>query len=299
MLKRIRIYLKEMFPVLPRLLVGAIIFFEIYFVLLLNYRYTNFKIGIQELIGALTVTAFLLVLRIADDFKDAETDKKLFPERPLPSGRVHKKDLSYLLGGVVLLLLLGNILFMNNLFWFFVLFIYGVLMSLWFFQRDKIQNNLLLAVTTHNPVMMVLNIYIISFTVKKYGLPGLTLTTVLLAFTLYFPSLIWEVARKIRSPREETEYVTYSRIYGHKKAARFVQVLTLLDIGTNLYLVYAINRPAIILLSANALWMTWKFQQFIKDPDQFRLIDKVERYTIITESLMIISVVIYLTAGYY
>lgn len=299
MLKRIWIYLKEMFPLLPRLFVGAVIFFEIYFVLLLNYGVHDLSLGIQEAVGVFTVTAFLLVLRIADDLKDAEADKRLFPKRPLPSGRVEQRDLKVLLGLVTSLLLLGNILFMNNLLWFFFLFSYGVLMSLWFFQRDRIQSNLLLAVITHNPVMMVLNIYIISFTVKKYSLPGLTLTTFLLAFTLYFPSLIWEVARKIRAPREETEYVTYSKIYGHQRATRFVQVLTLLDIVTNLILVHAINRPVMVLLAANALSMTWFFQRFIQDPERFRLIDKVERYTLITESLMIIAVVVYLTLGYY
>lgn len=299
MLKRIGIYLKEMFPPLPRFFVGAVIFFEIYFVLLLNYGVTDFTVGLQEAVGVFTVTAFLMVLRIADDIKDAEADKRLFPQRPLPSGRVKRSDLKVLLALVTGLLLLVNILFMNNLLWFFFLFTYGVLMSLWFFQRDKIQNNLLLAVVTHNPVMMVLNIYIISFTVIKYDLPGLTLITVLLAFTLYFPSLIWEVARKIRAPQEETEYVTYSKIYGYKKATRFVQVLTLVDIVTNLILVQAINRPVMVLLAVNALVMTWYFQRFIKDPNQFRLIDQVERYTIITESLMIIAVVVYLTRGYF
>ncbi len=299
MLKRIGIYLTEMFPPLPRLFVGAVIFFEIYFVLLLNNGVTDFALGIQEAVGVFTVTSFLLVLRIADDFKDAEADKRLFPERPLPSGRVRAGDLIVLLSLVLVPMLLGNLRFMNNLPWFFFLFSYGVLMSLWISQRARIRENLRLAVVTLNPAMRFLNLYIISFTVIKYRLPALTLTTVLLAFTLYFPSLIWEVARKIRAPGQETEYVTYSRIYGHRRATRFVQILTLLDILTNLILVRAINRPAMVLLAVNALWMTRDFQRFIEDPERFRLIERVERYTLITESLMIIAVVVYLALGYY
>ena len=34
MIKRINIYLKEMYPVLPRLLLGFILFFEIYFLVI-------------------------------------------------------------------------------------------------------------------------------------------------------------------------------------------------------------------------------------------------------------------------
>nr|WP_300816049.1 hypothetical protein [uncultured Acetatifactor sp.] len=46
-------------------------------------------------------------LRIADDFKDYELDCRLFAHRPLPSGRVNKKELvifvSILIGVTVLL----------------------------------------------------------------------------------------------------------------------------------------------------------------------------------------------------
>ena len=298
MLKRLSIYLHEMFPVLSRLFVAALIFFEIYFVLLLNNRISNFRIGIQEAVGVFTVFSFLLLLRIADDFKDYEGDKHLFPDRPLPSGRVTRRDLWILLSVLIAVVTLSNFLFMNNLIWFIFLFTYGLLMSLWFFARDKIQNNLVLAVITHNPVMMILNIYIISFTVIKYQLPAITLATIFLAFTLYFPGLIWEVARKIRAPQDETDYMTYSRIFGYQKATRFVQILTLVDIGTNFYLIYFINRPLMVVLAINVLIMTWRFSQYSADPSRFKLIDKVERYTIITESIMILAVVTYLTLGY-
>lgn len=298
MFSRLRIYFKEMYPIPSRLFVGALIFLEIYFVLLLNHRVTSFCIGLQEGIGAFTVFAFLLLLRIADDFKDYETDKKLFPERALPSGRVHLSDLKALLAILIPVTFLLNLAFMNNFIWFLFLFSYGLLMSLWFFAKDRIQGSLLLAVVTHNPVMMILNLYIISFAVIKYDLPRVTVSSVLLAFSLYFPGLIWEVARKIRAPKDETEYVTYSKLFGVRKAVRFVQVLTVVDILTNFYLIYSINRPLMIVLLINVLVMTRDFSRFIKGPGRFRLIGKVERYTIITESVMVLAVVIHLLFGY-
>ena len=95
MLKRLHIYFKERYPIIPRLILGLIIFLEIYFIVLLNNGVTKFNIGIQEVVGAYTVFAFLLWLRIADDLKDYETDKKLFPDRPLQRGATTRKDIFY------------------------------------------------------------------------------------------------------------------------------------------------------------------------------------------------------------
>lgn len=295
MLKRLHIYFKEMYPLIPRLALGFIIFGEIYFIVLLNYGVKDFYIGIQEAVGGFTVFSFLLWLRIADDFKDYELDCRLFPQRPLPSGRVKKKDLAVFVVILISATVVLNIIFMNN-FWFFLfLYVYGTLMSLWFFQRKKIQKSLPLALITHNPVQMIMNIYIISFTCIKYHLKGITWITFLAAWTLYFPALIWEISRKIRAPQEETEYVTYSSLFGYKKATWFVLILTLVDILTNVLLVWNLNKISVAALLINVAWMTVKFIQYIKDPLKFKIVDKVERYTYIQESMMLITVFITLT----
>ena len=98
MLKRLNIYFKEMYPLIPRLILGFIVFGEIYFIVLLNNGVTDFRISLAEFIGGFTVFSFLCWLRIADDFKDYELDCRLFSHRPLPSGRVTKKDLAIFIG---------------------------------------------------------------------------------------------------------------------------------------------------------------------------------------------------------
>ena len=170
MLKRLYVYYKERYPLLLRFLLGLIVFGEIYFIVLLNQGITKFSIGVQELIGGYTVFAFLLWLRVADDLKDYETDKHLFPDRPLPSGKTEIKDvfISCLIFEIIALVL--NYIFMPNFIFCIVLYVYGYLMSKWFFKRKKIQPSLPLALITHNPVQMIINLYIISFTVIKYDL---------------------------------------------------------------------------------------------------------------------------------
>lgn len=297
MLKRLHIYFKEMYPLIPRLFVGLIMFFEIYFIILLNSSVTKFNIGIQEFIGSFTVFAFFLMLRIADDFKDYELDCKLFKERPLPSGRVKKKDLALCLTVTVTITAALNIIFMNNIIFFAALFLYGALMSVWFFQKNKIQKSLPLALITHNPVQMVINIYIISFTCIKYGLPAFSLTTVLSAFTLYFPLLLWEISRKIKAPSQETEYVTYSKLFGYKRAVRFVVTVTIVDIITNILLIYKLNRISIAALLINVAWFVAESVRFTKDPEKFKYIGKVEAYTYIQETIMLLTVAAYLIFG--
>ncbi|MDE7224287.1 MAG: prenyltransferase [Acetatifactor sp.] len=297
MLKRLNIYFKEMYPIIPRLLLGGIVFGEIYFIVLLNSGVTQFRIGPQEIIGGFTVFSFLLWLRIADDFKDYELDCRLFSDRPLPSGRVKKQDLAIFVSLLIAVTVILNLFFMNN-FWFFVfLYVYGTLMSLWFFHKKKIQKSLPLALVTHNPVQMIMNVYIISFTCIKYGLNAFTLTNFLAAWTLYFPALIWEVSRKIRAPKDETEYVTYSKLFGYQKSTMFVLILTWVDILTNVLLVWNLNKISVAALLLNTGWMTWKFAQFIKDPTRFRIVEKVERYTYIQETMMLLTIAFFIMFG--
>jgi 4-hydroxybenzoate polyprenyltransferase len=297
MLKRLYIYYKERYPLFLRFLLGLIVFGEIYFIVLLNQGITKFSIGIQEVIGGYTVFAFLLWLRVADDLKDHETDKKLFPDRPLASGRTEIKDviISCFIFETIAVIL--NYLFMPNFIFFIVLYIYGYLMSKWFFQRKKIQPSLPLALITHNPVQMIINLYIISFTVIKYNLDFINLTTIMTLFTLYFPALIWEVSRKIKNPKEENDYTTYSKLFGYKKATVFVLILTIMDIFTNFVLVWNLSKISIVVLLILVSWMTYKFIDFIGDPSRYKIVDKVERYTYFQESTMLLTVVIYLLVG--
>lgn len=297
MLKRLFIYFKERYPFPSMLLVAIIAFAEIHFIILLNNGVTNFSLGVQEAVGIFTVFSFLMWLRVADDLKDYKTDKKLFKERPLPSGRTKKSDIIIacaIFNGIAIIL---NIIFMNNLLFCGILYAYGFLMANWFFQRSKIQPSLPLALITHNPVQMFVNLYTISFTVIKYGIQPISLINVMALFTLYFPALIWEISRKIRAPKDENAYTTYSKLFGYKKSTRFVMIMTLVDLCTNIILVFNLNKISLVVLVLLAAWMTWKFVQFMQKPTRFKLVEKVERYTYLQEATMLITVVVFLLVG--
>lgn len=313
-LKRLNIYFKEMYPIIPRLILGYLVFCEIYFIVLLNHGATidtglnihfaadaaaSFSFGIQEVICGFTVFSFLCWLRIADDFKDYELDCRLFAHRPLPSGRVTKKDLRIFISILIAFTLIINLIFMPNFIFCVLLYTYGSLMAVWFFQKHKIQKSLPKALVTHNPVQIILNVYILSFAIIKFKpfIPAIDLYNVMAVFTLYFPAFIWEISRKLRAPQDETEYVTYSKLFGVNKPTTMIEIVTIVDIITNMILVWNLNRFAVIVLGINTIWMTVKFEQFKKDPTRFKMVDKVERYTYIQETMMIATIIIYLIFG--
>lgn len=296
-LKRLNIYFKEMYPIIPRLFLGFLVFGEIYFIILLNHGVTTFDLGIQEIVCGFTVFSFLCWLRIADDFKDYELDCRLFKERPLPSGRVKKKDLAIFISILIAFTLIINFIFMPNFIFCIILYTYGSLMAVWFFQKHKIAKSLPLALVTHNPVQIFINCYIISFTLIKYDIQPFDLTNILTCFTLYFPALIWEISRKIKAPQDENDYTTYSKLFGYKKSVNFIFIVTWIDIITNFILVWNLNKISVLILLCLVLWISWKFIEFKKDPTKYRIVKKVETYTYLQESTMILTIVLFIIFG--
>ena len=283
LLKRLNIYLKEMLPPVKCAVASTLLVFEIYFLIILISDVGMFYVSVPEIVGCYTVFTFLLSLRIADDFKDYKTDLVLFPHRALPSGRVKKSDLTALLISINVVAIALNIIYMNNLIFYAGLMLYGVLMSLWFFARSKIQKNLPLALITHNPVDFIINVYIISFTCIKYGLPIVTFNNVLIALTLYWPCLIWEISRKTRAPGEETDYTTYSKLFGYQKITRLILVIITLDVITSAKLMYELWPPGLTAVAAAYIWFFAECLKFIKNPERFKLVSRIEIYEVLTD----------------
>ena len=299
MIKRLGVYFREMYPIIPRLVLGYIVAMEIYYIVLLNHGVSNVNFGIQEVILGFTVFSFLCWLRIADDFKDYELDCRLFKHRPLPSGRVHKSDLKIFVSILIALTILVNFIFMplRHFIFCIILYTYGSMMAVWFFQKHKIQKSLPLALVTHNPVQMILNIYIISYVIIRYNLEVFNIYNIMAIFTLYFPALAWEVSRKVRAPEEETEYVTYSKLFGYKRATNFALWVTIVDIVTNIILVINLNKISVILLILNIAVLIYKVEGYKKNPLGKKLVDIFERYTYIQEATMIGTIVCYMMIG--
>jgi len=285
-ISRLHTYFAEMYPLPLGLVVGFVLAAELYLLTVLVNGRAIHAIGVAEVTLGLTLFAFLLNLRIADDFKDYDTDLTLFPERPLPSGRTRKSDLIITLVVVDVVVVALNLVFVRNYVFFGLLVVYGTLMSVWFFQRYRIQHSLVLAVVTHNPVQLIMNLYVISYACQAYHIPLVGWTNLLILVTLYFPGLIWEIARKTRAPEDETEYVTYSRLFGLRRVAAFVVGVMFIDIATTAILIWHVYWWAVFPVAAAYAWLVSECVLFVRNPRRRKLITSVIAYDFLAEGMV-------------
>jgi 4-hydroxybenzoate polyprenyltransferase len=220
-LNRMYIYLEEMYPFPARLLSSFLISSSFMF-LLSKINQMTFSLHSQEnILGTVSLFLFMLILRLMDELKDVDIDKQLFSERPLPSGRVLEKDIRFSLSICFLLVVLLHLSNLYLLISALVVLGYSSLMFRYFFIPNILQKNLLLNLATHNPIIPVMLIHmLVIFSVRHHLDPdtinfSLSLLLILVYWLLFFA---WEISRKIRAPKDENAYVTYSRIFGRKRA---------------------------------------------------------------------------------
>lgn len=289
MLSRINIYLKEMYPIIPRLMVSLLLVAVQYFGVLAfaqgdpTYQFSWADIGVIY-----TVFAFLMLLRIADEFKDLENDLINYPERPLPSGRIFKKDLWALGIFAFISMFIVNFFLPQSIIPLFVLVFYGFLMTVWFFQRDKIEPSLVLALITHNPVQLLISYYVIHYVCDRYDLPIWTWQNVCLALAIYIPALLWEVSRKIKAPEDENQYVTYSQVWGFRGSLGAVLGIAAVGLAFKLALIWQQVGSFLLLIAYAGL--VYLIYRFYKNPGGKNLKGLVPGYLFVSLGIFLVLV---------
>ena len=209
MLKRIGIYLNEMFPLSA--FVGSIL--TAIAVQLTYLRLYDLKPNsiFQLVVPALVLTAVSLLIRVMDEFKDYQDDLNNFPDRPLPSGRVLKNDLIVLGYICVMLILFLSMTSSKLLIWGLITLLFTGLMLKWFFIEAMMRKSLPLAFITHHPIVLFNFIYLLIACTQMNSAATFEKAIYILPVCLIFTN--WEIVRKIRAPEQETAYTTYSKIF--------------------------------------------------------------------------------------
>jgi 4-hydroxybenzoate polyprenyltransferase len=239
MLKRIAIYLNEMFPVTS--FVGTML---TGFAIQLTYlRLFGLPVQFhyQMLLSGIVITSVTLLIRIMDEFKDFEDDKRNFPLRPLPSGKVLPSDLKVLAAVCVSLILLLSLTSLPLFGFSLVTLGFTVLMLKWFFIEDKMRKSLPLAFATHHPIVIFNIVYLLLGMIQTFPELDWSKSLLILPIALIFTN--WEVARKIRMPEQETEYTTYSKIWGPRTAATVSILLQVVYTSTVFLVFYNLGTP--------------------------------------------------------
>lgn len=228
MLKRIGIYLNEMFP-LSAFIGSMLTAVAVQLTYLRLYDVKPISI-VHLLVPALVLTAVSLLIRVMDEFKDYQDDLTNFPERPLPSGRVHKNDLVALGYFCVMLILFLSMTSSRLLIWSIVTLFFTFLMLKWFFIEAIMRKSLPLAFITHHPIVLFNFIYLLIACTQMNSAVTFDKAIYILPVCLIFTN--WEVVRKIRAPEQETAYTTYSKIFGPRISISIALIIQFIFVAT-------------------------------------------------------------------
>ena len=233
--RRIATYLAEMFP--PQVMVSfcACHFLAVWFALQALGGLAPLRLTWSSARGIATVVLFMLLMRLYDEMKDVETDIRLgragdplYRDRAIVTGAVRIEDITLLRWLVTAALVALNLRLEFS--WaavgFWVLFVVGWCSFRWFFW-PRMSEYLLVAFVTHNPISLLLQLYIVGLFADTFGADRLNASVIPLLGGLWLPIAAWELSRKIRVPEDETAYRTYSRVLGWKVAALLPAVFVL------------------------------------------------------------------------
>jgi 4-hydroxybenzoate polyprenyltransferase len=214
MLRRLLVYLNEMFP--ASAFAGSIL--TAVAVQLAYLRLFDVRPGALLLlvVPGLVLTFVSLLIRVMDEFKDYQDDLTNFPERPLPSGRVRKEDLRALGFFCVFMVLFLSLTSVTLLAWALATLAFTYLMLRWFFVEPVLRRSLPLAFVSHHPIVLFNFTYLLLACTEVSPAVTLDRAWYILPVCLIFTN--WEVVRKIRAPEQETAYTTYSKIFGPRPA---------------------------------------------------------------------------------
>jgi 4-hydroxybenzoate polyprenyltransferase len=229
-------------------------------------RFPLFKNGL--LIAAFAALFFFfLLLRIADEFKDAETDARYRPERPVPRGLVSLRELAVLglavavLQGAAALAFHPPLLILLGVVW-----AYMGLMTVEFFASRWLHARLFFYMVSHMAIMPLIDFFATACDwLPATGRPPAGLVW-FLALS-FFNGLVIEIGRKTwASAMERAGVESYSSAWGIKRAIGAWSVALLCSAALALIVAMHIDflLPVALVLGGLAILMLftgWRFCQ--------------------------------------
>lgn len=171
-------------------------------------------------VAFITSLLFFLQLRIADEFKDFETDSRFRPYRPVPRGLVTLRELAWV-GGAAALLQLALALWLDpTLVWLLAIaWTYFALMTREFFVARWLRAHPLVYMTSHMLIVPLVDFYATACDWKTAGLAEPSRGLAWFLVVSYLNGIVVEIGRKTRVPADEEPGVdTYSALWGSKRA---------------------------------------------------------------------------------
>ena len=216
-IKRFWIYQRERFPVFSYgLMVLTFTFSAMSYSKLLRGN-LDFSF-LTMLIGATTSFGYFFLLRLFDEFKDAEDDAKYRPYRAVPRGLVSFKELKWLIFIIIGSQCILNAIFIPKILWIWgLVIIYMFVMAKEFFVRDWLRLHPVAYLVSHMMIMPVIDFYTTGLDWGVKGGINLPHGLVIFLVVTFLNGVVIEIGRKIRAKEaEEVGVETYSYLWSEK-----------------------------------------------------------------------------------
>jgi 4-hydroxybenzoate polyprenyltransferase len=222
-------------------------------------------------IGVLFLLFFQL--RVADEHKDAEDDRRYRPERPVPRGLVSLMELralAFVAAGAQALLVLW---FHPPLFLALALvWAWMVLMTAEFFAPAWLKARPIVYMVSHMVIMPLIDLFATACDWMPSGEPqNKDFTIGLGAFLVlsFFNGTALEIGRKTWAPEDEREGVeTYSKLWGSARAGFAAACAILAALLASLITHYSTDAPIwfAMALAAGALFAVYAARTYVRAP---------------------------------
>jgi hypothetical protein len=227
--RRLMIYQKERFPILGHGLLVATFSFSAVSYSRICRGASGFISPGAFLTGIFTTVSLFFLVRIFDEFKDADDDAKYRKELAVPRGLVSFYELKVLaIVMIILQIALNLIIIPTMLVIYFAIMAYLFLMAKEFFMPVWLKKHPFWYVTSHMFIIPFIDVYASGL---DWLLAEVRAPIGLLFFfgVSYMNGIVLEVGRKIRAPEKESPGVdTYTSMLGVKPAITlWLGILTL------------------------------------------------------------------------
>ncbi|MBN2893311.1 MAG: hypothetical protein JXL97_15675 [Bacteroidales bacterium] len=222
LLSKLYKYQKERFPL-------QILIFTTISSVLASATVTNSKSDIKEIILVfLSAIFFLFHVRVIDESRDAEYDKKFYPDRPVQTGFISIRELFFadflgLAFFLIVAVIYGNASFILAL----AMLLFTTLAWKDFFLQKFFLNKPMLYHIINSPQMIMLQLFIFAIFTDSFSM---TKSMWLLAGLAYINIFVLEVIRKIKRPDKSGKAGdVYTKSLGFKGALIFTLFLTIIS----------------------------------------------------------------------
>ena len=298
-LTRIGIYSKEMFPV-PIYLPYVIALYVCMNFCSQAISGRVISIDTYGVVGMITAFFIMLQMRTFDDLKDIEIDKDLFPWRATPRKAVLKSDIQILSVFSFVVLLTTNFIWgQKTIPVFIIVMAYALLTFKWFFAEKFHREHLLFTMMTHQPLPWAINYFLIHTALASGSAYNpFTLNHWILLGIFSLPVTAWEVSRKIRAVGHETQYETFSMIFGTRPATLIPFVCLLLTSALSVKIAQDLGLGQSFLWITGALtaYVVFFYTRFLKSPTVEN--NNLNKTAMIFTTLLFLNLLVHILLNY-